>query len=140
MTTKHGDQVSTTKSFRGGGLMPRPPTPALMVGGFIFVLESRACCFCGGLSALQRVKAVLKVVVSSWGMNAPTCSVCGRMLGLVWTLSLRSAAIALLLVHYDPGQYFHGQCVSGDEGERISVVEGTVAELFDVFVEVCCYT
>ena len=35
--------------------------------------------------------------------------------------------------------YFHGQCVSGDEGERTSVIEGTVAELFDVFVEVCCH-
>ena len=86
------------------------------------------------------MKAVLKVVVSSWGMNAPTCSVCGRMLGLVWTLSIRSAAIALLPVHYDPGQYFHGQCVSGNERERPSVVEGTVAELFDVFIEVCCHT
>ena len=62
------------------------------------------------------------------------------MLGLVWTLSIRSAAIALLPVHYDPGQYFHGQCVSSDERERISVIEGTVAELFDVFVEVCCHT
>ena len=62
------------------------------------------------------------------------------MLGLVWTLSIRSAAIALLPVHYDPGQYLHGQCVSSDERERISVIEGTVAELFDVFVEVCCHT
>ena len=61
-------------------------------------------------------------------------------LGVDPQLTQRSAAIALLLVHYDPGQYFHGQCVSGDERERTSVIEGTVAELFDVFVEVCCHT
>ena len=30
--------------------------------------------------------------------------------------------------------YFHGQCVSGNEGERPGIVEGTVAELIDVFV------
>jgi len=30
--------------------------------------------------------------------------------------------------------YFHGERVSGDEGERPGIVEGTVAELIDVFV------
>ena len=35
--------------------------------------------------------------------------------------------------------YFHGQCVSGDEGERPGIVEGPVAELVHVFVEVCCH-
>ena len=36
--------------------------------------------------------------------------------------------------------YFHGQCVSGNEGERTSVIEGTVAELIHVLVQVCCHT
>ena len=36
--------------------------------------------------------------------------------------------------------YFHGQCVSGDERERPGVVEGTVAELIHVLVQVCCHT
>jgi len=36
--------------------------------------------------------------------------------------------------------YFHGQCVSGDEGERPSVVEGAMAELVHVFVQVGCHT
>ena len=30
--------------------------------------------------------------------------------------------------------YFHGERVSGDEGERPGIVEGAVAELIDVFV------
>ena len=35
--------------------------------------------------------------------------------------------------------YFHGQCVSGDEGERPGIVEGPVAELIHVLVQVCCH-
>ena len=36
--------------------------------------------------------------------------------------------------------YFHGQCVSGNERERPSVVEGAMTELVHVFVQVGCYT
>ena len=35
--------------------------------------------------------------------------------------------------------YFHGQCVSGDEGERSGIVEGAMAELINVFVQVGCH-
>ena len=62
------------------------------------------------------------------------------MLGLVWTLSIRSAAIALLPVHYEASQYFHGQSVSGDERERPSVVEGAMTELVHMFVQVGGHT
>ena len=35
--------------------------------------------------------------------------------------------------------HFHGQCVSGDERERPGIVEGPVAELIHVLVQVCCH-
>ena len=35
--------------------------------------------------------------------------------------------------------YFHGERVSGNEGERPGIVEGPVAELIHVFVQVCCH-
>ena len=35
--------------------------------------------------------------------------------------------------------HLHGQCVSGDERERPSVVEGAMAELVHVFVQVRCH-
>ena len=36
--------------------------------------------------------------------------------------------------------YFHGQCVSGDEGERSGIVEGPMTELIHVLVQVGCHT
>ncbi len=36
--------------------------------------------------------------------------------------------------------HLHGQCVSGDERERPSIIEGAMTELVHVFVQVGCYT
>ena len=35
--------------------------------------------------------------------------------------------------------HFHGQRVSGNERDRPGIVEGPVAELIHVFVQVCCH-
>ena len=52
MTMKHGDQVSNDKELSWRQTDATSSNPALMVGGFIFVLESKACWFYGDLSAL----------------------------------------------------------------------------------------
>ena len=38
-----------------------------------------------------------------------------------------------------PFAHLHGQCVSGNEGERPGIVEGPVAELIHVLVQVGCH-
>ena len=50
----------------------------------------RSCCWKGDFSACGRGKSLLKMIISSCGgMNAPTCPMCGRTLGQVWTFSVK---------------------------------------------------
>ena len=49
-------------------------------------------------------KAVLKLVVSSWGYEYPQMSGVRASDDQVWALSVRGAAMALLPVQYQPGQ------------------------------------